>query len=155
MLVLGIGEVGVAAERGARLRTSVLGPRVAVACHCPRTGVAGLLQIAHPRSASDPGQASVLPGYYADTGIPELLRRMRGLAPGGDLSGLAILLVGSLAVDKAGAGMGPANLAAATRALSEAGLSAWFEDLGDGSVRAVTLEAGHGRIGFGPGATAL
>jgi chemotaxis protein CheD len=146
MNVLGIGEFAVSADPGDVLCTRLAGSRVAVLCHCPMTGAVGLLHLAFPRSASDPVQAAVLPGIYADTGVDSLLRRLLPLCRG-DLRELSVVLVGGEASEDAQHGfLAKDNVQAATQALAGFGLASGFEVLGGGHCRTVNVEAGSGRV---------
>jgi chemotaxis protein CheD len=146
MIVLGIGEFAVSAEPGHILSTRLLGSRVAVLCHCPGSGAVGLLHLAFPRSASDPVQAAVLPGIYADTGVEALLRRLRPLC-GGEIRDLSVAMAGGDAPEGGQHGfLAKENLKAASQALAVFGLECGFEVLGGGHCRTVNLEAGSGRV---------
>lgn len=146
MSVLGIGEFAVSAEAGQVLSTRLVGSRLAVLFHCTRSGAVGLLHLAFPRSASDPVQATVLPGIYADTGIDALLRRLKPHCREG-LSNLSIVMVGGEGSEEGQHGsLASENVKAATQALAVFGLECGFEVLGGGYCRTVDLEAGSGRI---------
>jgi chemotaxis protein CheD len=146
MNVLGIGEFAVSADPGHTLCTRLLGSRLAVLCHCPGSGAVGLLHLAFPRSASDPVQAAVLPGIYADTGVDSLIRQLRPLCRG-DIRNLSVVLVGG---DESECGqhgfLAKENVKAATQALAVFGLVCGTEVLGGGHCRTVNLEAGSGRV---------
>lgn len=106
-----------------------------------------MLHAAFPRSSSDPVQAAVMPGIFADTGVGTLMRRLQALCEEG-LRDLSVLMVG-------GGGDGEAaqhrrlaaeNLGAAAQALTGFGLKCGCEILGGGYCRTVNLEAGTGRV---------
>jgi chemotaxis protein CheD len=147
MNVLGIGEYAVTADPGDVLCTRLVGSRVAVLCHCAATGAAGLLHVAFPRSSSDPVQATVLPGIYADTGVEALMRRLQPLCDNA-FRDLFVVLVGGGDTPEAGQNgrLAVENVKAVAQALAGFELKCGFEIIGGGSCRTVNLEAGSGRV---------
>jgi chemotaxis protein CheD len=84
-----MGELAVC-QKGECLRT-LLGSCLGVALYDRRLKLGGLVHVVLPQS---PGP-SELPGKYADTAIPELLRQMRLLARGEPLRTVAKLAGGA------------------------------------------------------------
>ncbi len=74
---IGIGEFDVIREKGERIKTYALGSCVAVVIFCPRTDTVGMVHIALPSSSIDPVKGEKLPGYFANTAIPTLIKKMR------------------------------------------------------------------------------
>jgi len=75
-IVLGIGQLGASNTPFSNLKTYALGSCVAVVIFCPDTAALGMVHIALSDSAINPAKAAQLPGYFADTGLPALLRKM-------------------------------------------------------------------------------
>jgi chemotaxis receptor (MCP) glutamine deamidase CheD len=73
---VGVGEFGVSNEKGGFLKTFALSSCVAVIMVAYTKHTAGLLHVALPESGMDLELAKERPGYFADTGIPALLREM-------------------------------------------------------------------------------
>ena len=91
-MVLGVGDLGASAIPGAIVKTYALGSCIAVIILDKKTRCVGMVHVALPDSATSAEKAKILPGYFADTGIPALFDAMRKAA-GGMLSTPADLIV--------------------------------------------------------------
>lgn len=104
---LGIGEIGVGRDSG-QLRTFV-GSCVGLALYDPRMRMACLAHIMLPDSR---GSGAAV-GRYADTAIPEMLRRLEALAAGGPLRLAAKMAGGArMFAFQSGVTVGDQNVAA-------------------------------------------
>ncbi len=74
--IIGIGEMAVSVGAEDILKTFALSSCVAVAAYSPRKKVSGLIHVVLP---SAEGRQCIKPCYYADTGIPLLIKRMCAL----------------------------------------------------------------------------
>ena len=108
-----MGELAVC-QQGGCLRT-LLGSCLGVAFYDRRLKLAGLAHVVLPHTE---GPAD-LPGKYANTAIPELLRQMRQLAKGESLRPIAKLAGGANMFNSSGsvATIGEQNIAAVERLL--------------------------------------
>jgi chemotaxis protein CheD len=79
VVTVGIGEVGVTADRAAVLITHGLGSCIAVMAYDVRRRIGGMLHFQLPSSALAPERAAESPGAFADTGIPLLFEKMYAL----------------------------------------------------------------------------
>jgi len=143
---LGVGAIGASGDLQAMLFTT-LGSCVAVVAIDPYDRIAGLVHVALPDSSISPEKAGSCPGYFADTGIPLLLRemaRLRGRAPGR----LLIKLVGGARVlDPASTfDIGKRNVLAVKKILWEYRLGVLAEDTGGAMSRTVKVSVATGRV---------
>lgn len=145
MLVVGISDCKVSADPEAVLLTYTLGSCIAVMMHDPAAGVAGLLHYMLPDASLDRARAAQNPCVFADTGIPELLRRM--LALGANKRKLTVRIAGGAQV-VAGPEMfqiGKRNSLAARKVLWKEGLPLAAAAVGGEVSRTVRMEVGTGR----------
>lgn len=75
-IVLGIGHLGASNTPMSTVKTYALGSCVAIVLFCPDTLAVGMVHIALSESSINPAKAAQMPGYFADTGLPALLKKM-------------------------------------------------------------------------------
>ena len=75
-IMIPIGGLDVSNVTEETIRTLALGSCIAVIIYDPLKKVAGMIHFALPDSKANPDKAEVMPGYFADTGIPLLLEKM-------------------------------------------------------------------------------
>lgn len=144
-IILGIGDLAASGDLGDVLVTHALGSCVAVVARCTTTGAWGMIHIALPSSAQ--GSPSTLPAYYADLGVPALLRAMDAVGAR-SRGGLELSLVGGASVlGKLDTfGIGKRNVVAARKLLWQHGLAASAEDVGGESSRSVLVTVGQREV---------
>ncbi len=146
--VIGVGEFGTVGNPGDVIKTFALGSCVAVVVMDKRTRVVGLLHVALPSSKTNPERAKSDPGYFADTGIPELLEQM--VAAGtrrGDTDLIVKLAGGAKVLDVGNAfDVGKKNQLAVKKTLWAHGLAPRAEDLGGAISRTVEVDVDRGRM---------
>ncbi len=71
-ILIGIGGVGASCTPGDILKTMALGSCVAVVLLVPQTRCVGMVHVALPDSALDEKKKLLVPGHFADTGVPAL-----------------------------------------------------------------------------------
>jgi len=76
VIVAGIGDTLVSKELCSTLKTYALGSCVAVMAWDKKLKIGGLIHVALPDSKIDPEKARIKPGYFADTGIPDLFAKL-------------------------------------------------------------------------------
>lgn len=132
---------GVARDSGI-LRT-FLGSCIGVGLHDRRLRLAGLAHVVLPSSQGRPEDL----GKYADTAIPELLRRMRELA-GGDVVRPSAKLVGGakMFAFQSGVLIGEQNLAAVEKILSELGIPILARSCGGTKGKRMALDVASGVV---------
>jgi len=153
-VILGIGELAACAEAEAVLKTFALGSCIAVVCFNPATRTAGMVHVALPDSKINPEKARDLPGYFADTGIPFLLREMAVLGCRPDGRGLTVKLIGGASImdNNDVFSIGKRNLLAIRKILWGRGLGAIAEDVGGNYSRTVSVDVNTGAVSvFCPG----
>ncbi len=143
-LVVGISDCKMSGDPDAVLTTYALGSCIAVAVYDPVARIAGLLHYMLPESSIEPAKAAQNPYMFADTGIPDLLRRLR--EAGGSrrmavrIAGGAQMISGSDLFQ-----IGRRNYLAAKKLLWKEGLMIAGECVGGEVSRTVRMEVSTGR----------
>jgi chemotaxis protein CheD len=121
---------------------------VAVILIHPKTRVVGMVHIALPESTINPAKAQDKPGYFADTGIPALIREMMALGcSGGPKQMVAKIAGGAKIMDPHNIfNIGTRNVLAIKKILWKYGVSPRTEDIGGTMSRTVTVSARNGRV---------
>ncbi len=76
-ILVRIGDIQVSNDPGFYLATYGLGTCVAVTMYDEASKTAGMAHVALPDSGINLEKSKQLPGYFADTAIPELYKKMR------------------------------------------------------------------------------
>ena len=95
---VGIGELAVSKNPEDKIKTFGLGSCVAIVMLAPKQKAVGLVHIALPESEINPEKAIKQPGYFADTGIPYLLKEMAKLGSDPSGKGLIVKIIGGAKV---------------------------------------------------------
>lgn len=147
-IILGIGDLGATNTPGTEVKTFALGSCVAVILLDPKTHTIGMVHVALPDSKVNPDKSRTLPGYFADSGIPALLREMtkRGCHPKG--RGMVVKLVGGAAVMGKNDifNIGKRNVLAIKKILWGHGMGALAEDVGSNHSRTVSVAVNTGEV---------
>ena len=146
-IVIGIGELAVAAEPDATIVTHALGSCVAVCLWDPKALVGGMLHFLLPESKLNPERAQQQPGAFADTGIPLLFQT--AYKKGAEKKRCKVKLLGGASIANAGSGgldVGKRNAMAAKKLLWQNGVMVHAEALGGNESRTVSLSVGDGRL---------
>lgn len=148
MIVLGIGDFGVTSDPGESIKTFGLGSCVAVICADPVNNIAGMVHVALPDSSASPDRVKLLPGYFADTGIPELFNNLRKVGWRENAGRPWVKLVGGAAIMDPNNtfNIGKRNALAIKKILWGMGLGPVAEDLGGTLSRTVTVSARDGTV---------
>jgi chemotaxis protein CheD len=146
LIVIGIGELKAANTPGSVLRTFALGSCIGVALVAPRLHVAGLLHIALPDSSINRKLAMERPGYFADTGIPILIKKMFDY--GCQYTDLIVKIAGGANImdPEETFRIGSKNTLAVKKHLWRYKLGPAAEDIGDSISRTMTVAVATGRI---------
>jgi chemotaxis protein CheD len=145
--LVGIGEIGISANPSDIVKTMALGSCVAVIFLAPKAKAAGLAHVALPDSAIGSQRTQNLPGYFADTAIPNLIAGFRkfGATRSSDL--IIKLAGGASIMDPNGIfNIGKRNVLAIRKILWQNRLGAIVEDVGENFSRTVWIEVGTGRV---------
>lgn len=132
---LGIGEIGVAGETGV-LRTFV-GSCVGLALYDRRRRIGGMAHIMLPDSKGTPAPS----GKYADTAIPEMLKRLDALANGVPLRLSAKMAGGAtMFAFQSGIRIGEQNVTAIEQILQSLGIPVLARDCGGDRGRRLSFD---------------
>lgn len=147
--IVGVGGLAVSKNPAESIKTFALGSCVAVIMLHPPTRSVGMVHVALPDSAVARGSANDRPGYFADTGIPVLLKEMAKIganSPGN--KGMVVKLAGGAKVLDPNNifNVGKRNILAIKKILWSLGMGAVAEDLGANFSRTVSVEVKTGRI---------
>lgn len=149
--VVGVGEFAVSANPQEVIKTFALGSCVAVVfLHKPSRSV-GLIHVALPESKISPDIVATRPGYFADTGIPAILKAMERLTgtSGNNLAkGMVVKMTGGANVMDVNNtfNIGKRNALALKKILWSLGMGPMAEDVGGAFSRTVTVAVQNGRV---------
>jgi chemotaxis protein CheD len=146
ILVVGIGEYAVSDKHHETIKTYALGSCVACILYDRFKKIAGLIHIALPDSEIIKERSLILPGYFADTGLPILLKEMT--EKGANLKQLTVKLVGGASVLNTDNrfDIGSRNAEAIKNILHKYRLSVDAEDIGGNIARTCGIKVGDGSV---------
>ncbi|HQU72340.1 MAG TPA: chemotaxis protein CheD [Calditrichia bacterium] len=147
MKMVGIGEFGVSDKADSIVKTMALGSCVAAVFLAPSIKMVGMVHIALPDSTIDPVKAARMPGYFADTAIPLLIKKFRAMGVQKP-SELTVKLIGGASImDPSGTfNIGKRNVLATRKMLWKFRLGAKAEDVGKDFSRTVWVDAQTGKV---------
>ncbi len=147
MRILGIGDMAATQAKGEGLKTLALGSSVALTLYDPESAAAGMAHVALPSSQLDPKLGAKMPGYFADTAVPALLRLFMNLE-NVSLKRTLVKLTGAACLPNAHSDMdiGWRTAQALTARLADQGLTVAAQDLGKTMNRSVSMEIGDGSL---------
>lgn len=147
-LVVGVGEFAASNSPNETIKTFGLGSCVAVVLLHPATRTAGVLHVALPHSSISPGKSEQQPGYFADTGIPALLRLMASMGCQGNNKSMVVKLAGGANVMDPNNtfNIGKRNILAVKKILWSFGMGPVAEDVGGTISRTVTVPVETGQV---------
>ncbi len=146
--VAGIGELCASNCQGDRLKTFALGSCVAVVIRDSRSNASGLVHIALPESKTNPDRAKALPGYFADTGIPLLLKELESWGMKKGTRGVSVKIIGGSNIQdrKNVFNIGKRNILAIKKILWQLGMGPVAEDVSGTISRTVSVAVSTGMI---------
>lgn len=146
LMVVGIGEYKISANKDDIIKTYALGSCIAVIIYDRINKIAGLLHYALPESNVSNEKAKTLPGYFADTGIPLLIENMK--KKGADFKNATIKIAGGASVlDEAHHfDIGKRNILACKKILWKYNIRIHAEDIGGNLARTVQIAVDGGEV---------
>lgn len=146
-LIIGIGEAAASKNSEDEIKTFALGSCVAVVMLDPKTRIAGMIHIALPESKIDLEKSKILPGYFADTGIPYLLKLMRDQGSTPHTGYITKIAGGANVMDTNDHfQIGKRNVTAIKKLLWDQNLPVLAEDVGGNSSRTISVELKTGKV---------
>jgi chemotaxis protein CheD len=148
LIVLGVGDYGATAKADDTIRTYALGSCVGVVMVNQKSNIAGMIHIALPDSSINSTKARTSPGYFADTGIPILLKDMQKCGHTDNSRSLLVKIAGGANIldPNDTFSIGKRNVLAIKKILWGLGMGVVAEDIGGTFSRTVSVEAASGRI---------
>ncbi|MBU0484932.1 MAG: chemotaxis protein CheD [Proteobacteria bacterium] len=147
-LVVGVGDFAVSNDPEDIIKTFALGSCVAIIFLHKTSRTVGMVHVALPESRIKPEKAVTMPGYFADTGIPAILKAMnaKGCVTGGN--NMIIKLAGGASVMDTNNtfNIGKRNILSIKKILWSLGMGPTTEDLGGTFSRTVTVPVKTGKI---------
>jgi len=146
-IILGVGEFGVTNTSGDCIKTLALGSCIAVIDQDLKAKTVGMVHVVLPLSKTNQEKASAMPGYFADTGIAILLKKMVVMGCSEDRKGKIVKLIGGAQIMDPNNtfNIGKRNLLAIKKVLWRYRLGAVAEDVGGTFSRSVSVEMGSGK----------
>ncbi|MBN1970036.1 MAG: chemotaxis protein CheD [Candidatus Delongbacteria bacterium] len=148
IIMLGVGDIGVAKIEDLAVKTMALGSCVSVIIYDPYTHLVGMDHIALPESKINLKKAEEKPGYFADSGIPVLIEMMKSRGMRIPLNRTIVKLVGGARVMDLNNtfNIGKRNVLAIKKILWSYGMGAVAEDIGGTISRTVTAFSENGIV---------
>jgi len=145
-IVLGVGDFAASSDAADVLKTFSLGSCVAVTFWDPRRRIAGMAHIVLPDSSQAKDKADERPGFFADTGIEAVLRRMADLGCHPRGRGVVIKAAGGARMLELAKSfdIGKHNVLAVRKVLWSLGLGLLAEDTGGSESRTVEIDVAAG-----------
>lgn len=143
-IILGMGAMDVTNEEGRILKIFALGSCVGLTMFCPLKGIVGMAHIVLPNSTTDVEKSIKIPGYFADTGVTEMLDRMNRFGCTNDKI-VAKIAGGAKTRVEIGDyfGIGQKNSLAVKANLLKKGIKILAEDIGGQISRTVSAQVGN------------
>jgi chemotaxis protein CheD len=144
-LIVGVGDLAVSNIPGDLIRTFGLGSCVGVVAVDTAAGVTGMLHVVLPESSINPARAVASPAYFADTGVPALIKAMEALGARNSRRWIVKLVGGAKVLTAEGCDaldIGKRNILAVKKCLWKVGLAPLAEDVGKTHSRTVTIAVG-------------
>lgn len=147
-LMIGVGDYGASNAAGESVKTMALGSCVAVVILHPPTRTVGMVHVALPESTTNLDRAKERPGYFADTGIPALLKRMAEMTKNPSNKGYIVKMTGGAKVMDPNNlfNIGDRNVLAIKKNLWKYGMGPVAEDTGGQISRTVEVFVETGKI---------
>ncbi len=147
-IMIGVGEYGVSKTSGEKIKTMALGSCVSVVILHPPTKSVGMVHVALPESKTNQERAKERPGYFADTGVPELLKTMDRLSGETKTKRYIVKLTGGAKVMDPNNlfNIGDRNVLAIKKILWKFGMGPVAEDTGGQISRTVAVHVDTGKI---------
>ena len=147
-IMLGVGDFGASNTAGDIVKTMALGSCVSVILLHPPTRTIGMAHIALPDSQTNLDRAKEKPGYFADTGVPALLKAMAKISGDTKTKGYIVKLTGGAKVMDPNNlfNIGDRNVLAIKKVLWRFAMGPVAEDTGGQISRTVAVHVDTGRI---------
>lgn len=146
-IILGMGAMDASNQDGKTLKIFALGSCIGLGLFCPSRNVVGLAHVALPQSTTDMEKAEKLPGYFADTAVDALLKKMGefGCTPDKIYAKIA---GGAKTKIELGDyfGIGQRNGVAVKAGLLKRGIKILGEDIGGTISRTVSIKVGDKKM---------
>ncbi len=147
---VGVGEFAVSSDPEETIKTFALGSCVAIVFLYQPAKTVGMIHIALPDSSISPDMVGKRPGYFADTGIPVILKAMAlHVNRAGSLAqGMVVKLAGGANVMDANNtfNIGKRNILTVKRMLWSMGMGPVAEDVGGSISRTVSVPVQTGKV---------
>jgi chemotaxis protein CheD len=148
--VVGVGEFAVSRNPEEVIKTFALGSCVAVIFLHKPTRTVGLIHVALPESSISPEIVRERPGYFADTGIMAILKKMSVITKQGNglSQGMLVKIAGGANIMDTNNtfNVGKRNVLSLKKILWSLGMGPMAEDVGGTISRTVSVSVGTGRI---------
>jgi chemotaxis protein CheD len=148
---VGIGEYAVSSNPGDQLKTYALGSCVAIVVYDKDLKLAALMHVALPDSDVNSEKAARSPGYFADTGVVQILRELRDRSA--RRKSISIKLIGGSNImdQNRHFDIGKRNVLAIKKLLWKYQLGVIAEDTGGDISRTVTVTVATGTVNISSG----
>lgn len=145
-IMVGIGDYNATKAKGSAIKTMALGSCIGIVLLDPSSETVGMVHIALPDSSIDLEKSKTKPGYFADTALNILLKRMMECGSKGNIQTMYVKIAGGANVLNNGLDIGNRNILAVKKALWQLGTGPVAEDVGGNFSRTMTAYTDTGAI---------
>ncbi len=145
-VAVGVGELKISSNPGEIIKTFALGSCVAIIVYDMVNNIAGMIHLALPDSSINGDKALILPGYFADTGIPLLLSEMGEKGATRRNSWIKVAGGASSLNEKFSFDIGRRNLLAVKKILWKNNLGIKAKETGGSISRTVSVRVDNGEV---------
>lgn len=147
-IIIGIGDLFACKDVNMVLKTFALGSCVAVTIYDQQNQTGAMVHIALSDSKVNEEKSLAKPGYFVNTAIPALIKKIKKIHPSFQPSNCIVKLIGGASVlnDENFFNIGQKNITTAKKLLSHYGFKISGEDTGGKISRTVTLSIETGKV---------
>ncbi len=147
-IIIGIGDFFVCKDATMVLKTFALGSCIAVTIYDQQSQIGAMVHIALSDSKVNEAKSLAKPGYFVNTAIPALIKKMKMIHPSFQPSNCIVKLIGGASVlnDDIFFNIGQKNITTAKQLLAQHGFNIFSEDTGGNISRTVSLSIETGAV---------
>jgi len=145
-ICVGVGDMAASDDADTVLATYALGSCIGVVAYDPQAKAGGILHLMLPDSSILPAKAAEQPAMFADTGLPDFFRLLKGLHV--DFARMRILVAGGahMIMGKDPFRIGECNWRATTDFMAGNGYVVQHAEIGGSVNRSVSLDLSSGQV---------
>ena len=146
--IIGIGDIAVEDEKDTCIKTYALGSCVALILYDTITKTGAMAHVALPDSAIDKKRAITKPGYFGDTALPALIKKLKAKNIAVTSSNIKVIVTGGASMLNKSSffNIGKKNVESVKNSIKEHRLKITKEETGSTISRTATLDIDTGKV---------